>query len=173
VKETGEGKFRKDLLYRLRSHHIRIPALRERMGDLPALVDHFLTKASQSVGKKRPTVPRELLPLLRGYSFPGNIRELESLIFDAVVRHQSRVPSLASFRSVIGERTAGSGEQVRLHSEDGRSLFDACQTLPTLKEASNLLIEEALRRTEGNQGAAARLLGLTRSALNRRLNRGR
>ncbi len=54
---TAEGKFRKDLLYRLRSHHIRIPPLRERAGDLPALVDHFLDKASKAVGKSMPTVP--------------------------------------------------------------------------------------------------------------------
>jgi transcriptional regulator with GAF, ATPase, and Fis domain len=167
----GEGKFRKDLLYRLRSHHIRIPPLRERTGDLPALVDHFFDKASRAVGKTRPTVPKELLPLLRGYAFPGNIRELEGLIFDAVVRHQSRVLSLSSFRNAIGERAADSVERTMSCTAEGGNLFEACQALPTLKEANSLLIEESLRRSGGNQDAAARLLGLTRTALNRRLNR--
>jgi DNA-binding NtrC family response regulator len=167
----GEGKFRKDLLYRLRSHHIRIPPLRERTGDLPALVDHFFDNASRAVGKTRPTVPKELLPLLRGYAFPGNIRELEGLIFDAVVRHQSRVLSLSSFRNAIGERAADSVERTMSCTAEGGNLFEACQALPTLKEANSLLIEESLRRSGGNQDAAARLLGLTRTALNRRLNR--
>jgi DNA-binding NtrC family response regulator len=171
AKGMGEGKFRRDLLYRLRSHHIRIPALRERRDDLPALVDHFFDKAAQAVGKKRPTVPKELLGLLRGYSFPGNIRELEGLIFDAVVRHQSRVLSLASFKSAIGDRADGTPESAGSRAEEGGNLFEACRTLPTLKQASALLIEESLRRSEGNQDAAARLLGLTRSALNKRLNR--
>jgi len=172
ARETGEGKFRKDLLYRLRSHHIRIPPLRERLGDLPVLVDHFLDKASKAVGKSRPTAPRELLPLLRSYSFPGNIRELEGLIFDAVVRHQSRVLSLASFRNAMGERAAGTAEKgAGSCTSDDDTLFAGCQTLPTLKEAANLLIEESLRRSKGNQDAAARLIGLTRTALNRRINR--
>jgi DNA-binding NtrC family response regulator len=171
TKETGEGRFRKDLLYRLRSHHLSVPPLRKRGGDLPALVDHFLEKASKAVGKSRPTAPRELLPLLRSYSFPGNIRELEGMIFDAVVRHQAHVLSLASFRNAIGERAVSSSENAEGSCSDGESLFGACQTLPTLKEASKLLIEESLRRSGGNQEAAARLLGLTRTALNRRLNR--
>ena len=57
---TGDVRFRKDLLYRLRSHHIRIPSLRERRGDLPGLVDHFFEKASRAVNKDRPAVPAEL-----------------------------------------------------------------------------------------------------------------
>jgi DNA-binding NtrC family response regulator len=171
AKETGEGKFRKDLLYRLRSHHIRIPPLRERTGDLPALIDHFLDKASQAVGRSRPTVPRELVPLLRSYPFPGNIRELEGMIFDAVVRHQSKILSLASFRAAIGERSQGPKDRTSDSCGDDENMFAPCQRLPTLKEANQLLIEESLKRAGGNQDAAARLLGLTRTALNRRLNR--
>ena len=94
AKAMGDGKFRKDLLYRLRSHHIRIPPLRERPSDLPVLLDHFFQKAAKVVGKDQPPVPRELLPLLGSYAFPGNIRELEGMVFDAVVRHQSHTLSL-------------------------------------------------------------------------------
>ncbi|HTZ50479.1 MAG TPA: sigma-54 dependent transcriptional regulator [Spirochaetia bacterium] len=165
-----QGRFRKDLLYRLQSHQVRIPPLRERMDDLPALVDHFFDKACTALNKKRPAVPRELLTLLRSYSFPGNVRELEGIVFDAVVRHKSHVLSLASFREAIGrpgkeEKAAGSAP------EAGGNPFETLEKLPTIKQAVSLLIEESLRRAEGNQDAAARLLGLTRSALNKRLNR--
>jgi two-component system nitrogen regulation response regulator GlnG len=170
ARETGEGRFRKDLLYRLRSHHIRLPPLRERAGDLPALVDHFFVKACKAVGKSQPTIPKELLPLLRSYAFPGNIRELEGLIFDAVVRHQSRVLSLASFRSAIGHEAEASPEKGSCTDKE-ENIYRGCETLPRLKEAGSLLIEEALRRSGGNQDAAARMVGLTRTALNRRLNR--
>ena len=174
AKETAEGRFRKDLLYRLRSHHIHIPPLRDRTGDLPALVDHLLDKASQDVGKNRPTVPKQLLSLLGSYHFPGNIRELEGLIFDAMVRHRSGVLSLASFRRAIGEGETSFGERRGETSTSNReNPFGTWRTLPTLKEASSFLIEESLRRSKGNQEAAARLLGLTRTTLNHRLNKKR
>jgi DNA-binding NtrC family response regulator len=167
---TTQGKFRKDLLFRLQSHHIRVPPLRERMDDLPALVDHFFDKACGALSKKRPAVPRELLTLLRNYSFPGNVRELEGMVFDAVVRHKSRIMSLASFREIIGPALEDKGEE-GVAAEGGGNPFETMQKLPTIKEAVAMLIEDSLRRAEGNQDAAARLLGLTRSALNKRLNR--
>ncbi len=172
AKATADGGFRKDLLYRLRSHHIRIPPLRERHGDLELLVDHFFDKASKVVGKARPAIPRELIPLLRSYSFPGNIRELEGMIFDAVVRHESRVLSLESFRAAIGERSyPGAEPREGACAAEGENVFTGCPSLPTMKDAVRQLLEEALRRADGNQGAAARQLGLSRTALNKRLNR--
>ena len=172
AKATEEGKFRKDLLYRLRSHHVRIPALRERQSDIELLVEHFFEKAAKVVGKAKPTVPREIFPLLKGYAFPGNIRELEGMIFDAVVRHQSRVLSLDSFRAAIGERSGSAADSPQgACADEGENPFSACPTLPTLREANRFLIQESLRRSDGNQATAARLLGLSRTALNRRLNR--
>ena len=169
-KGTSQGKFRKDLLYRLQSHHIRIPPLRERMDDLPALVDHFFDKACSALNKKHPAVPKELLTLLRNYSFPGNVRELEGIVFDAVVRHKSHVLSLASFRDAIGQ--SGEEESDRGTAQDASgNPFEALEKLPTIKQAVARLIEESLRRAEGNQDAAARLLGLSRSALSKRLSR--
>jgi DNA-binding NtrC family response regulator len=172
AKATEGGKFRKDLLYRLRSHHLRIPPLRERRGDIAILVEHFFGKASRELHKAIPTAPKELIPLLASYAFPGNVRELEGLIFDALVRHTSRVLSLESFRQAIGqaapaplEQADGTGERTT------ENLFSGYESLPTLKTAADLLIEEVLRRAGGNQAIAARQLGLTRTALNRRLNR--
>ncbi|HTP58877.1 MAG TPA: helix-turn-helix domain-containing protein, partial [Spirochaetia bacterium] len=105
-------------------------------------------------------------------SFPGNIRELEGMIFDAVVRHQSWVLSLDSFRAAIGERSGSPAESPQgACGDEGENPFATCQSLPTLREANRFLIEESLRRADGNQATAARLLGLSRTALNRRLNR--
>ncbi len=168
---TAEGRFRKDLLYRLRSHHLRIPPLRERKADLPALVEHFLDAGSAAVGKSRPAVPRELIPLLRGYDFPGNVRELEGMIYDALVRHQSKILSLQSFRDVIGEGAEAGSDKSGACAGDGENPFAGCEDLPRLRDANRLLVEEALRRADGNQANAARMIGLTRTALNRRLNR--
>jgi transcriptional regulator with GAF, ATPase, and Fis domain len=93
-------------------------------------------------------------------------------VFDAVVRHESKVLSLSSFRAAIGERSENASERKETScGDDDDQLFTGCTTLPTLKEANRLLISESLRRTDGNQDAAARMLGLTRTALNRRLNR--
>jgi two-component system nitrogen regulation response regulator GlnG len=170
AKGANQSGFRKDLLYRLQSHTIRIPPLRERMGDLPALLDHFFDKASEALGKKRPSVPKELTALLRGYSFPGNIRELEGMIFDAVVRHKSRMLSLESFKQAMGGPNEESPEPVSA-TTCGENLFEELRRLPTIKQVTALLIEEALRRSEGNQEAAARSLGLSRSALSKRLTR--
>ena len=171
-KATEVGKLRKDLLYRLRSHHFRIPPLRERLDDLGVLVDHFVNKASRALAKNRPRVPNEVIPLLKSYSFPGNIRELEGMIFDAVVRHRSRTLSLESFRLAIGERSISARDAIE-KGGIGESVFSIFPSLPTLKDATEMLIEEALRRSDMNQTVAARQLGLTRKALNKRLNRSR
>jgi DNA-binding NtrC family response regulator len=175
-----KGEFRRDLYYRLRSHHVHLPPLRRRKEDLPLLVDHFLGKAALLLGRSRPTPPKELVGLLDAYAFPGNVRELEGMIYDAVSRHRSGVLSLESFREKIGPEAvaafgggagpkAGPGGPA---ADDGRPLPIAFgEALPTLPDAERLLIDEALRRAGGNQTTAAKLLGLSRRALNTRLRR--
>ena len=171
----GTGQFRKDLYYRLQTHHIHLPPLRDRRDDIQLLVEYFLEKAAQTLGKKKPTPPKELFTLLETYHFPGNIRELEGLIFDAVSRHAGGVLSMESFREKISHipahRTIQTREEEGEEAEDRRILF-TCQ-LPTLKEAQEILIAEALHRCKGNQTIAAQLLGLSRRALNNRLSRVR
>ena len=95
--------FRADLYYRLQPHHIHLPPLRERLADIPMLFVHFLESAAARLEKQTPTPPPELITLLGTYHFPGNIRELEGLIRDAVSQHKSGVLSTASFRQEIGE----------------------------------------------------------------------
>jgi two-component system, NtrC family, nitrogen regulation response regulator GlnG len=162
--------FRKDLYYRLRAHHIQIPPLRARREDIPLLINHVLEKAAQALHKPAPTPPLALHRLLQTYAFPGNVRELEAMVFDAVARHQGGLLSLQSFKAAIGAGppTAEDGaEPATLMSLS--TLFP--DRLPTLSEAQAALIAEALRRAEGNQGLAAGMLGLSRQALNKRLTR--
>ncbi len=167
--ETGE--FRHDLWYRLRSHMVRIPPLRERRGDIPLLVNLFLRHAVSETGKPLPDVSRGFISTLMRYDYPGNVRELEGMILDAVVRDRTGTLTAGAISdgAVSGSPVmipSGAGGQ---HGAD--DLFSDLGTLPTLKSAVDDLIEEALRRADGNQTTAAALLGMTRSALNKRLNR--
>src|SRR5215510_2594294 len=98
---VNAGTIRKDLYYRLRTHHLHLPPLRARVGDLPLLVHHFVDQAARVLGKAAPTVPLALYQLLNTYGFTGNVRELEALVFDAVARHQGTTLSLQSFKEAI------------------------------------------------------------------------
>lgn len=165
-----EGKFRKDLYYRLQTHHVHLPALHERKDDLPLLVEHFIEQAAQSLGKTPPSYPKELITLLNTYHFPGNIRELESMVFDAVSKHESKVLSLDVFRARVFRDASQTTFEAALESSE-TSLITFGERLPTLKQTSELLVEEALRRANGNQSIAARMLGITQQALSKRLKK--
>ena len=165
--EIAGDSFRTDLFYRLSVHQVEIPPLRQRREDIPVLVAFFAAEAAASLDKKAPEAAPELLTLLDNYHFPGNVRELRAMVFDAVARHKSGpVLSAKSFRKAVkqqlGSKTVAKGGATEV-DHDGR--------FATLKEAEQLHIQEALRRAGGNQGTAAALLGISRPALNRRLSR--
>jgi DNA-binding NtrC family response regulator len=168
---VSKGEFRKDLYYRLCTHHIEIPPLRDRVEDIPVLFDHFLGKAAASLDKKKPTPPPQAIPLLSSYAFPGNVRELEAMVHDAVARHRSGVLSLEGFKRIMGNSHEADMGSFSITNRDAAAFLEEMPSLPTLKEAEALLIGEALRRAEGNQGLAASFLGITRTALNKRLKR--
>ena len=165
------GRFRKDLYYRLCSHHVHLPPLRERREDLPILIDHFLEKTAEALKKKRPTPPEELVVLLSSYHFPGNIRELEAMTWDAVSYHKFGKLSLDVFRKHIGQSLPGGDSKRHPSQLHLQPLIRFTDQLPTLKQAEQLLIDEAMQRSEGNQAVAAMHLGITRQALNRRLKK--
>lgn len=160
-----EGSFRKDLYYRLCIHHVELPPLRQRQGDIPLLLDYFLAEAAQELGRNKPTVPKELTTLLRNYSFPGNVRELRALCFDALSRHRGGVLSMELFRRVIGQ------DSMTTDTAEAAPMFAPDQPLPTLQEAAELLVAEAMRRAQGNQSIASRLLGISQPALSKRLKK--
>ena len=158
------GIFRRDLYYRLEAHSISLPPLRERLDDLPILVKYLFEQASTELGKSCPTYPKELLTLLNMCTFPGNLRELRGMIYDAVGQHSSGVLSLETFKKKIGDMCAKT-----LPTEIENSpleTFSFPEQLPTLEIAEKALINEALRRADGNKSLAAHMIGLTRQTLN-------
>ena len=162
---VGSGEFRKDLYYRLSAHEVRLPSLRERKGDLPLLVYHFMEEASQKLSKKKLAVPSELIPFLGTYDFPGNVRELRSMVFDAVSRQSEKMLSLKSFREAMGR------DAQMLNREQQEELIVFKKRLPTLSQAHELLIAEAMKRAKGVKSTAATILGITPQALGKRLQR--
>jgi DNA-binding NtrC family response regulator len=164
-----EGRFRKDLFYRLATHAIHIPALRERADDIPLLLGHFLSEAALELGKAGLQAPRDLPLLLCSYPFPGNVRELRALVFDAASRSRSATLSLESFKGKISSNLQpdSGAPSTATMATTGKLRFGA--TLPSIEEAKDLLIEETLRRTGGNKSQAAQILGMTRQSLNRRM----
>ena len=165
--------FRTDLYYRLQHHHVHLPPLRERAGDIPLLVDHFLASASETLGPEVRTIAAELLTLIEAYGFPGNVRELEGLVFDAASRHKGGIFSVESLQNKIGNETSVSREADDTTEGGYVERLAALRTLPNLKDMERFAIAEALKRANGNQTIAAQLLGITRQALNKRLNRAR
>lgn len=158
-----DGSFRRDLYYRLCAHHVTIPPLRQRLNDVPLLVHSFAAEVAKEMGQETPEIPPQALQELCSHSFPGNVRELRSLVFDAMRVHGALRETIPVFRA-----PAHGSEPQSTPSLPGEAGLMFGSTLPTIEEAKDLLIEEALRRTGGNKSLAAQLLGLTRQALNKR-----
>lgn len=168
---VGAEKFRKDLYYRFLAHQVNIPPLRERKEDIPVLFNHFMQEAARDLHKKIPANPPELITLLKSHQFPGNARELQALVYNAMSRHESGVLSMSSFKELIDlEKNDDSAPNP---DEDGSGLDNILKDFPTLKQAEEYLIARALEQAEGNQGIAASMLGISRQALNKRLQRKR
>jgi transcriptional regulator with PAS, ATPase and Fis domain len=164
--EVKAGRFREDLYYRLQVIPITITPLRERRSDIPLLIEHFLRQHNES----RPypiSISEEARVLLWEYDWPGNIRELENVIertvilSDAPVIRPDALP--ANIRSFLSEKKIPTPSL----GDEGMDLNAA------VEEFENRMIDEALRRTNGNKQAAARLLGLKRTTLVAKLRRKR
>jgi DNA-binding NtrC family response regulator len=166
-KHRDNGRFRKDLYYRLCTHMVKIPPLRARKADIPVLLDHFLVIAAAEMNKTLPSYPPELPVLLCNYDFPGNVRELRALVYDAVSRHRSRLLSMDVFKAVLDN----SINNVDFTLSPVSVLFNTDLSLPSLSTMDELLIAEAMKRSSNNQSLAARMLGISQPALSKRLNK--
>ncbi len=165
VKMQNAGKFRNDLFYRLRGHTIHIPPLRKRHGDLPLLIAHFAGEAAASLKKSIRADVEDIASALSSYPFPGNVRELQHLIYDAVGICKGKRLTAENFKTLLPSthiRIDAAQSHVR---QEAPVSFGG--TLPSLKEVRSKLINEALRRTNGNQSAAAQLIGITRQAVSK------
>jgi DNA-binding NtrC family response regulator len=151
--EVAAGRFREDLLFRINTIEIQLPPLRERREDIPILAAHFLrehaTRYRKPVTRFHPDAMRALL----AYTWPGNVRELSHAIERAALLAESDTVRVADLN-------------LRPPSEGAGRLEDL-----SLEEVERVLIQKALARFDGNVSAAAKALGLSRSALYRRLSR--
>jgi len=151
TREVAEGRFREDLLYRLNTVEIHLPPLRERAEDIPRLATHFLADITSRYGKRLTSIDADALQMLVGYSWPGNVRELAHVIERAVLM--------------------ATGDQIHADDLGLRGRPDGAVRLEemTLDEVERFVIRRALSRSQGNVSRAADALGLSRSALYRRL----
>jgi two-component system nitrogen regulation response regulator GlnG len=178
---SEEGKFRPDLYYRLGVFTIQLPPLRERGEDLPILVRHFLRRFSHELGREVQEVAPEALECLRAYTWPGNIRELQSVLKQALLRASGPVllpaflPDLPSGRpGSIGDRTfpaPTAGADLDVESFIRERLGPDAQELyaETHRQVDRVLLPLVLAHTGGNQHQAARLLGIARQTLRQKL----
>ncbi|MDA8413607.1 MAG: sigma-54 dependent transcriptional regulator [Desulfobacteraceae bacterium] len=169
----NDGKFRKDLYYRLCTHQVAIPPLRKRPDDIPLLLEHFIRQSAKTLGKGKLTYRKELVDFLVTYEFPGNIRELQSIVHDFVSRTTTSKLSTALLKKVMTREQEPATSMLEHEYPATSPDFNGItfSSFPTLKHAETILIEKALEIARNNQGTAARMLGITRQALNNRLRR--
>jgi len=160
-KAVQEGKFRKDLYYRLNVVPISMPPLRERKEDIPLLTEHFLEKYKDKSGGKVKQISAEALSVLMRHDWPGNVRELENCIERAIVMGEGDTIQLSDLPVAVQSRSLDTGEIIDEIPPDGISL----------DQLEKSLIIKALRQTNGNQTGAAKMLGISRRKLQYRMDK--
>jgi len=153
--EVAQGKFRQDLMFRLNTVELHLPPLRERREDIPPLAEHFLRQHSERYRGGRMDFTPQALEALRHHSWPGNVRELGHVVERAVLMSAT---STVNAMDLALQATPAAQISARLEEM-------------SLEDAERLLITKALARFEGNANRAAEALGLSRSALYRRLQK--
>ena len=162
------GKFRKDLYYRLCAYQIHIPPLRERLEDIPLLLNHFIGDAAKALDRSRPDASPELVSQLKRLDYPGNIREFKALVYDAVARHGNGLLDLRNFAELSKRLSAGRPAPLDLDEKGEELLNTVFGRFPTLQEVEEFMISTAMKMADGKLAVAASLLGITRQGLHKR-----
>ena len=161
--EVAAGRFREDLYYRLNVIQIALPPLRDRVDDIPLLVNHFIEKFATDLGKPIEGINDAALARLAAYPFPGNVRELENVIERAVALTRGRTIEVESLPPTVTEaRPRGDGPRIPPEGVKLESLVD---------EYERRLLGEALREANGVKKRAARLLGISFRSFRYRLEK--
>jgi DNA-binding NtrC family response regulator len=154
------GDFREDLYWRLAVLSLHLPPLRERKEDIPLLCEHFIQRYNRELGKRIQTIAPRARDLLEAYPWPGNIRELESVLYEAMVMSDG---------SDLEERNLPLRIRTRAEAKDQDSL-ELGKPLPEMvqarsEEIEKRMIQKTLEATGGNKSRAAQLLGISRKTL--------
>jgi DNA-binding NtrC family response regulator len=180
--EAAAGRFREDLVYRLNVIQIRMPPLRERLEDLPLLVSALLARIAERLERPRPRITEAALQHLSSYHWPGNVRELENLLTQALLqaRHATITPELL----VLGNGGPGTGvassRDARrgtagdtLDAADSATTAEGGAALRSLDEVAAEHIQRVLDQTGGHKGRSCEILGISRPALDRKIDKYR
>jgi len=162
------GTFRKDLFYRLSTHHIHVPPLKDRKEDIPLLVEKFVEAAALANDKKVPSIDENLLEYLCSYDYPGNIRELENIVKDAVSTMKGNnlgITALERYKSLFEEFKAEAAKS----SNFILKLNIPPDSLPSQQDILDVYMVEVFKLTQNNQSQTAAILGISRPTLARRL----
>ena len=161
--EVRRGKFRQDLYYRLKVVEIVLPPLRERLADLPSLVDRFLTRIAERLGREKKGIEGAALSVLARHDWPGNVRELRNVIEQAAVLAEGA----AIRRRDLPLLTAASTPPLAAGAGSAESFADAKRR--SIEEFERGYIQAALRDTGGNVSRAAQAMGLARQSLQQKI----
>jgi len=153
---VADGRFRDDLLYRVKVFEINVPPLRERKDDIPLLADYFFKKYSRAIGKKFKSISASAIRFFLNYNWPGNVREMENLIQKAIILEDSDTITGETVSSLI----SGSEGKIKIGQMNAKKKIDAIKS-----EEERKLIMDALTETKWKKTDAATLLGISRKSL--------
>jgi two-component system nitrogen regulation response regulator GlnG len=191
AKLIEDGRFRQDLYYRLKVFTIELPPLRDRLEDLPALLDHFIRICNRELGKQIELASAGVVEMLGKYSWPGNVRELQSAVKYALVHARGSVLTPDCFpescRGSVGwvsnVSAVANEPSAEAYKTQPQAVLDIGQSFAALlkqghpnayhtieSEVDRYLLSEALRLAHGSQVEASRLLGISRTTLRAKLD---
>lgn len=173
--EVAAGRFREDLYYRLNVMHVTVPPLRERSSDIPALARHLLSRLSSQQGLRSLSITNEALGLLMQHDWPGNVRQLQNVLFRAAVLCEGDVLTPLDFPQIAAQaRThaplTSSSQGAADHAEGGAiTLYEQTGHIRQLSDIEADVIRLAIGHYRGRMTEVARRLGIGRSTLYRKL----
>lgn len=166
----ASGGFRSDLYYRISAHSLHIPPLRERREDILPILEYYVRITSASMMRKPPELSRELRQALLSYDFPGNVREMINKVHNAVTYNRTGTLGLEDFPGLVSG-AAASRDVIRKIGNNQFALHAIFHDFPTIDEVQSLLVDEAMLLSQGNRSIAAKMLGISRPTLQKKLER--
>lgn len=164
----GAGKFRSDLYYRISAQTLNIPPLRERREDILPLAEHLVELTAKNLSVMSPELSREIRQALISYDFPGNVREMTNRIHNAVIYNRSGTLTLEDFPGLLPGKLIPK-QIIRKIGSNQFALNGIFHSFPTIDEVETLLVHEAMLLSQGNRSMAAKMLGISRPTLQKKV----